>query len=157
MKRMFGASLFVLLLATIGVNYALMRAMVRSPNPRRHLAASVLFTLGLQLVTTGRPALTADLGVMMVVTMLAALVVVLLLRAELPAWWRGPGEALLVTAALALLLILPGAGGINYWIDFEHEIVGVFFEVITEISAQLEPISGMSHLFQDVITAAVEE
>jgi CubicO group peptidase (beta-lactamase class C family) len=49
----------------------------------------------------------------------------------------------------------PGAGGVDYWIDFEHGIVGVFFEVLTEISSQLEPISGMGNRFQDVITAAV--
>jgi CubicO group peptidase (beta-lactamase class C family) len=49
----------------------------------------------------------------------------------------------------------PGAGGIDYWIDFEHEIVGVFFEVLTEVSSELEPISGMGNRFQDVITAAV--
>lgn len=49
----------------------------------------------------------------------------------------------------------PGAGGINYWIDIEHEIVGVFFEVLSEMSPDFEPISGLSHRFQDVITAAV--
>lgn len=49
----------------------------------------------------------------------------------------------------------PGAGGISYWIDFEHEIVGVFFEVLTEITEMLEPVSGISHRFQDVITGAV--
>jgi CubicO group peptidase (beta-lactamase class C family) len=49
----------------------------------------------------------------------------------------------------------PGAGGIDYWIDFEHGIVGVFFEVITELSEMLEPVSGMGNRFQDVITAAV--
>jgi uncharacterized protein (TIRG00374 family) len=38
--------------------------------------------------------------------MLAALVVVLLFQAQLPAWWRGPGEALLVTAVLALLAVV---------------------------------------------------
>jgi len=37
--------------------------------------------------------------------MLAALVVVLLFEARLPSWWRGPGEALLITAALALLAL----------------------------------------------------
>lgn len=49
----------------------------------------------------------------------------------------------------------PGAGGIDYWVDFEHEIVGVFFEVITEVGPQLEPVSGIGNRFQDVITAAV--
>ncbi|MCB1006146.1 MAG: beta-lactamase family protein, partial [Acidimicrobiales bacterium] len=49
----------------------------------------------------------------------------------------------------------PGAGGINYWIDPTHGIVGVWFEVITEMSADLEPVSGISHRFQDVVTGAV--
>ena len=49
----------------------------------------------------------------------------------------------------------PGAGGIDFWIDFEHGIAGVFFEVLTEISDDLHPISGMGNRFQDVITAAV--
>lgn len=35
--------------------------------------------------------------------MLAILVLVLLFQVRLPSWWRGPGEALLVMAALALL------------------------------------------------------
>lgn len=51
----------------------------------------------------------------------------------------------------------PGAGGVNYWIDLEHELVGVFFEILTEMSDMLEPISGLSHRFQDVITGAVVE
>ena len=50
----------------------------------------------------------------------------------------------------------PGAGGIGYWIDFDHGIVGVFFEVLTEIGVNMEPISGMGNRFQDVITAAVD-
>lgn len=49
----------------------------------------------------------------------------------------------------------PGAGGIDFWIDFEHGIVGAFFEVLTEMSADVEPISGMGNRFEDVITAAV--
>jgi CubicO group peptidase (beta-lactamase class C family) len=49
----------------------------------------------------------------------------------------------------------PGIGGSNYWIDFEHEIVGVCFEVVTKMSPLNEPISGVGHRFQDVITAAV--
>jgi CubicO group peptidase (beta-lactamase class C family) len=51
----------------------------------------------------------------------------------------------------------PGAGGINYWIDFANEIVGVFFEVITEIDEFLVPISGVGHRFADVIVGAVTE
>jgi CubicO group peptidase (beta-lactamase class C family) len=49
----------------------------------------------------------------------------------------------------------PGAGGISYWIDFDHGIVGVFFEVLTEITEDLEPLVGMGNRFQDVITGAV--
>ena len=49
----------------------------------------------------------------------------------------------------------PGAGGISYWIDFEHEIVGVYFEVLTEMGPLNEPVSGIGHRFQDVVTAAV--
>ncbi len=49
----------------------------------------------------------------------------------------------------------PGAGGINFWIDLTQGMVGVWFEVITEMSPDLEPISGVGHRFQDVITAAV--
>lgn len=51
----------------------------------------------------------------------------------------------------------PGAGGIAYWVDFEHEIVGVFFEVITEIDEFMSPVSGIVHRFQDVVTGAVLE
>jgi serine-type D-Ala-D-Ala carboxypeptidase len=50
----------------------------------------------------------------------------------------------------------PGAGGINFWIDLENEIVGVLFEVITEMSEFFEPVSGIGHRFQDVIAGAVE-
>lgn len=49
----------------------------------------------------------------------------------------------------------PGAGGVNYWIDFEHDIVGVFFEVITEVDEFLVPVSGIGHRLQDVVTGAV--
>ncbi|MEZ5247226.1 MAG: serine hydrolase domain-containing protein [Acidimicrobiales bacterium] len=49
----------------------------------------------------------------------------------------------------------PGAGGISYWIDFENEIVAVFFEVITKMSEFYEPVSGISHRLQDVVVGAV--
>ena len=49
----------------------------------------------------------------------------------------------------------PGAGGIDFWIDPTHGIVGVWFEVLTAMSPDHEPISGVGHRFQDVITAAV--
>jgi CubicO group peptidase (beta-lactamase class C family) len=48
-----------------------------------------------------------------------------------------------------------GAGGISHWIDFDNEIVGVYYEILTQMSDRLEPISSASHRFQDVITAAV--
>lgn len=48
-----------------------------------------------------------------------------------------------------------GAGGIDHWIDFENDITGAFFEIITETSEMLEPVSGASHRFEDVVTAAV--
>lgn len=51
----------------------------------------------------------------------------------------------------------PGAGGVNYWIDPTNEIVGVWFEVLTEMSPFNEPLSGLSHRFQDVITGAIVE
>jgi CubicO group peptidase (beta-lactamase class C family) len=50
----------------------------------------------------------------------------------------------------------PGAGGIDFWIDFENDLVGVVFEVITKMSAELEPISGIGSQFTDVITGAVQ-
>ena len=49
----------------------------------------------------------------------------------------------------------PGAGGVNFWIDLHNEIVGVWFEVVTEMSELNQPVSGRSHRFQDVITGAV--
>ena len=51
----------------------------------------------------------------------------------------------------------PGAGGIGYWIDVDHDLVGVWFEVITEVSEFSEPVSGIGHRFQNVVTAAAIE
>jgi len=50
----------------------------------------------------------------------------------------------------------PGAGGIDFWVDFDNGIVGVLFEILTEMSPDLEPISGLSNRFQDVVTSAVQ-
>jgi uncharacterized protein (TIRG00374 family) len=53
--------------------------------------------------------------------MLAVLVVVLLFQAQLPEWWRRPGEVLLVTAALALLgviLLVIGRGRITRLLEW---------------------------------------
>jgi CubicO group peptidase (beta-lactamase class C family) len=48
-----------------------------------------------------------------------------------------------------------GAGGIDHWFDFENQIAATCFELVTEISPMLEPISAVGYRFQDVITAAV--
>ena len=48
-----------------------------------------------------------------------------------------------------------GAGGIDHWFDFDNQIAAACFELITEFSPMLEPISAIGHRFQDVITAAV--
>lgn len=53
-------------------------------------------------------------------------------------------------------VVHPGAGGAAFWIDFENDIVGVVFEAVTEMSDLNEPISGLTHRFQDVVTAAVQ-
>jgi serine-type D-Ala-D-Ala carboxypeptidase len=50
----------------------------------------------------------------------------------------------------------PGAGGIDFWVDFDNGIVGVLFEILTEMSPDLEPLSGLNNRFQDVITGAVQ-
>ena len=48
-----------------------------------------------------------------------------------------------------------GMGGIDVWIDPDTGIVGAYFEVLTESSPALGPISWAAHRFEDVITAAV--
>jgi len=48
-----------------------------------------------------------------------------------------------------------GAGGIDHWFDFENQIAASCFELVTEVSPMLEPISAVGLRFQDVITAAV--
>lgn len=66
--------------------------------------------------------------------------------------WPYFGGALVPTGSVSH----PGAGGISFWIDFQNEIVGVFFEVITEITEPLlEPISGMGQRFQEMVTSAL--
>lgn len=54
-------------------------------------------------------------------------------------------------------VVHPGAGGICYWIDLDHDLVGVWFEVITKVSEFSEPISGIGHRFQNAVTAAAIE
>ena len=48
-----------------------------------------------------------------------------------------------------------GAGGIDHWIDFETGISACYFEVITEASEMMEPISSAGHRVQDVVSCAV--
>ncbi len=50
----------------------------------------------------------------------------------------------------------PGAGGVNYWIDRDHELVGAYFEVTTRVTADLNPLWNFD-LFQNAITAAVDD
>ena len=49
-----------------------------------------------------------------------------------------------------------GAGGAAFWIDSVHEIAGAYFEVTTRLSPDFEHLWNFD-LFQNVITAAVEE
>lgn len=48
-----------------------------------------------------------------------------------------------------------GSGGIDAWIDPATGIVAAYFEVLTENSLEIGPISWAAHRFEDVITAAV--
>ncbi|MCB1006145.1 MAG: beta-lactamase family protein [Acidimicrobiales bacterium] len=48
-----------------------------------------------------------------------------------------------------------GAGGIDVWIDPSTGVVGVYFEVVTEWSDEVGPVSWAAHRFEDVVTAAV--
>jgi len=49
----------------------------------------------------------------------------------------------------------PGAGGVNYWIDRDHELVGAYFEVTTRLSADYNLLWNFD-LFQNAITAAID-
>jgi len=50
----------------------------------------------------------------------------------------------------------PGAGGVNYWVDRDHELVGAYFEVTTRLSPDYSLLWNFD-LFQNAITAAVDE
>ncbi|MBI4518714.1 MAG: beta-lactamase family protein [Deltaproteobacteria bacterium] len=50
----------------------------------------------------------------------------------------------------------PGAGGVNYWIDRDHELVGAYFEVTTRLNPDYNLLWNFD-LFQNAITAAVED
>lgn len=51
----------------------------------------------------------------------------------------------------------PGAGGISFWVDPVNEIVGVYFEVTTQITQDLEAVTWSYDFFQNVITSAVDD
>jgi CubicO group peptidase (beta-lactamase class C family) len=50
----------------------------------------------------------------------------------------------------------PGAGGSNFWIDREHELVGAYFEVTTRVTEKMDHLWNFD-LFQNVIISAVED
>lgn len=50
-----------------------------------------------------------------------------------------------------------GAGGINVWIDPSTGVTGAYFEIVTEWSDEVGPVSWAAHRFEDVIAAAVLE
>jgi CubicO group peptidase (beta-lactamase class C family) len=50
----------------------------------------------------------------------------------------------------------PGAGGVNYWVDRDHELVGAYFEVTTRLSPDYNLLWNFD-LFQNAITAAVDD
>jgi CubicO group peptidase (beta-lactamase class C family) len=50
----------------------------------------------------------------------------------------------------------PGAGGVNYWIDRDHDLVGAYYEVTTRVSADFNLLWNFD-LFQNAITAAVDD
>jgi CubicO group peptidase (beta-lactamase class C family) len=50
----------------------------------------------------------------------------------------------------------PGAGGVNYWIDRDHELIGAYFEVTTRLTEDYNLLWNFD-LFQNVITAAVDD
>lgn len=49
-----------------------------------------------------------------------------------------------------------GAGGSCFWVDREHELVGVYFEVATRMTKDFEIMWNLD-LFQNVITAAMAD
>ena len=50
----------------------------------------------------------------------------------------------------------PGAGGANYWIDRDRDLVGVYLEVTTRLTPDYNLLWNFD-LFQNVIAAAVED
>jgi CubicO group peptidase (beta-lactamase class C family) len=50
----------------------------------------------------------------------------------------------------------PGAGGVNYWIDRDHELIGAYFEVTARMSPDFNLLWNFD-LFQNAITAAIDD
>jgi serine-type D-Ala-D-Ala carboxypeptidase len=50
----------------------------------------------------------------------------------------------------------PGAGGVNYWIDRDHDLIGAYFEVTARLSPDYNLLWNFD-LFQNAITAAVDD
>jgi CubicO group peptidase (beta-lactamase class C family) len=50
----------------------------------------------------------------------------------------------------------PGAGGVNYWIDRDHDLVGAYFEVTTRLNPDYNLLWNFD-LFQNAITAALDD
>jgi CubicO group peptidase (beta-lactamase class C family) len=50
----------------------------------------------------------------------------------------------------------PGAGGSNFWVDPEHELVAMYFEVATRVTPNWEFLWNFD-LFQNAVYAAVED
>jgi CubicO group peptidase (beta-lactamase class C family) len=50
----------------------------------------------------------------------------------------------------------PGAGGVNYWIDRDHELVGAYFEVTARMSPDYNLLWNFD-LFQNAIGAAIDD
>jgi CubicO group peptidase (beta-lactamase class C family) len=51
----------------------------------------------------------------------------------------------------------PGAGGVGFWIDKQHEVVGFCTEFATDLSDDLEPRSWLEHRFEDVVVSALAD
>ncbi len=51
----------------------------------------------------------------------------------------------------------PGAGGVNYWIDRDHDLIGAYFEVTTHLTPDHSNLLWNFDLFQNAITAAVDD
>jgi CubicO group peptidase (beta-lactamase class C family) len=50
-----------------------------------------------------------------------------------------------------------GAAGVAFWVDPAHEIVGVYLEVLKEAGPDLTPLSWHFDIYQNLVTAAVDD